>query len=267
MGVLRSTLWDFLFYRPSRYWLLDPELDTEEIVLKTHDNKKLVCLYIHTQVNIKRGVIFMLHGRGGNAATYARYAKPLVEEGFDVFITGLRGFGKSQGRPNHTNVVKDTVLALDYFLSLKDIKHHKKILWGLSLGGQTAIHLAGKYGNHFDALVTEGAVASFDHAVLDYYPGKVGSFFKWFTSAPYSAARDIETVENLPKLIIHSRDDQRILPRNADLIYNNAREPKFRLTIEGNHLHGLNKVNSERYIEAFKMIAAYRDKQKKLKLI
>ena len=257
MSLLQSAVWDFLFYRPSRNWLLDPELQTEEIVLNTTDNKQLVCLFVRSQSPIKRGAIFLIHGRGGNAAKYAKYAKPLIQEGFDVFIAGLRGFGKSGGRPNHRNVVNDSLVALEQFLSLDEVKGGKKILWGLSLGGQVAIHLAAKLPGAFDALVVEGAVASFEDAVKDYYPGRTGQFFRWFISSPYTAAHDIRELKNLPKLIIHSREDDRISAKNAETLFANAQEPKFQLTIEGSHLYGLNKQNSVAYIDAFKKVVEF----------
>jgi pimeloyl-ACP methyl ester carboxylesterase len=254
MISVRSSVWDYFFYRPSRTWLFQPDEHSREITVRTKDDKQLVCLFVQTRQRQKIGSVFILHGRGGNASVYAPYLKPLAEGGFDLFIVDWRGYGKSTGHPHHLNVIEDSSEALNYFLSLETVQPYKKILFGLSIGGHVAIHLAKKFPGSFDALVTEGAIASFDMAVKDYYPGFWGWFFQWFISLPYSAREDIRATGSLPKLIIHSADDRKILFKHAELLYDNAPEPKTLLRIGGQHLCGMNPPQTTIYLDAIKKL-------------
>ena len=254
MISVRSSLWDYFFYRPGRTWLFQSDEYSREIIIRTKEDKQLVCLFIQTRQRQKIGSVFILHGRGGNASVYAPYLKPLTEEGFDLFIVDWRGYGKSTGHPGHRNVIEDSSAALDCFLGLETVQPYKKILMGLSIGGHVAIHLAKKFPGRFDALITEGAIASFDMAVRDYYPGFWGWFFRWFISLPYSAREDIRNTGSLPKLIIHSADDRRISFRHAQLLYDNAPAPKTLFRIAGPHLCGMNPPQTGIYMDAIKKL-------------
>src|SRR5579875_3449853 len=65
---LRSGIWDRFFYCPSSSWYEDDSICSEEIILHTRDEKKLVCLYLNSNAVEKQGTIFLLHGREGNAS-------------------------------------------------------------------------------------------------------------------------------------------------------------------------------------------------------
>ena len=254
MPLLMPAVFNSFFYQPDRDWNICPDFFTEEITLTAPDGIKIVCLYIQSAAVKKSGAVFLLHGRAGNASRYSYYAKPLVREGFDVFIADWRGYGKSQGRPDHNNVAEDSKLALQYFFSRTGASQ-KKILWGLSLGGQVAIHLAKGFAGDFTALVTEGAISSFHRAAADYYHKALKIPFQLFVQKPYSAEHDIKETSRLPKLIIHSTEDKEISFKNAEILYQNASEPKVLLKIKGNHLYGLNRQNAPHYIREFKRMA------------
>lgn len=255
MSLPHSALLDSFFYQPNRDWNICPDFLTDEVVLNAGKACKIVCLYVHTPSIKKAGSIFLLHGRGGNASRYSYYAKPLIKEGFDVFIVDWRGYGKSGGHPDHMNVLEDSRLALNYFLSRSDEKKPKKIIWGLSLGGQVAIRLAREFPDRFDALVTEGSVCSFEQAATDYYHKVFKIPVRLFGKKGYSAEKDIKKIDHLPKLIIHSTEDKEISFKNAEILFQNAKEPKSLLRIKGNHLYGLNRQNATSYIQAIKKIS------------
>ncbi|HEY2721152.1 MAG TPA: alpha/beta fold hydrolase [Chitinophagaceae bacterium] len=251
MVLIKPNIFDSFFYRRDRTWNICPLHNTDEIALPATDGCKIVCLFVHSNTREKKGSIFLLHGRVGNASRYSYYVKPLVKEGFDIFIADWRGYGKSEGRANHLNVAEDSKLALMHFLSMKETRNSRKILWGLSIGGQVAIHLAKEFRGYFDALVTEGSISSFKQAARDYYHKALQVFVK----EPYSAAHDIKEIVDLPKLIIHSTEDNEISFQNAETLFRNAKEPKSLLKIKGNHLYGLNRKNAAAYIKEFKRVA------------
>src|SRR5687768_14889043 len=67
----------------------------EEINLKTKDQKRLHGLLFKTEA--PKGLIFYLHGNGGNVKSWGEVSNVYTALNYDVFILDYRGFGKSQG--------------------------------------------------------------------------------------------------------------------------------------------------------------------------
>lgn len=53
-----------------------------------------------------------------------------------------RGYGMSEGKPNQRGLQLDAQAALDHLLSRDDVDGNKVVVFGRSLGGAVAIHLA-----------------------------------------------------------------------------------------------------------------------------
>lgn len=56
-----------------------------------------------------------------------------------------RGYGLSEGRPSEAGLKLDAAAALQYVLSREDLATSKVVLFGRSLGGAVAIHLAAEH--------------------------------------------------------------------------------------------------------------------------
>ena len=67
----------------------------EEIYFKTKDHKNLHGLLF--KADATKGLIFYLHGNGGNVNSWGDVAHVYTELNYDVFIMDYRGCGKSEG--------------------------------------------------------------------------------------------------------------------------------------------------------------------------
>ncbi len=66
----------------------------------------------------------------------------MVEDGFQVVMVDVRGYGNSTGKPTHLNVAEDGQKMFNYLLTRSDIKNTKIYIYGASLGSEIATHLA-----------------------------------------------------------------------------------------------------------------------------
>jgi len=66
-----------------------------------------------------------------------------------------RGFGVSEGSPTQPGVCLDSQAALSFLLEQKEVDKNKIILFGHSLGGSVALHLAASNQGFFSAIVLE----------------------------------------------------------------------------------------------------------------
>lgn len=93
--------------------------------------------------------ILFCHGNGEHVAWLADDVLELQERfGVNVLVFDYRGYGKSQGSPGEDGILMDADAIYAWLVE----KHsnapieHQIILWGRSLGGAVAIHLAATRG-------------------------------------------------------------------------------------------------------------------------
>lgn len=232
-----------LFYFPVKEVEGLGEFNYEEIPLKVEDTVTVYGYFFKPETDSIKASVFFIHGSGGNVGRYTKMIKPLVEGGFQVYALDWRGFGKSNGRPLHTNVLEDTKTAFKNMLKREDVKPTKIVVLGQSLGGQVAVRLTKEFENKIDALVLDGSVASFptlaaDFAPIEFLRKRAESNPDDFNE-PYKAVEDIKDIKNTPKLIIQSSNDKVVTPVRGEMLFKNAREPKEFWQTEGEHIFTL----------------------------
>ncbi|SDJ92419.1 alpha/beta hydrolase [Microbulbifer yueqingensis] len=215
----------------------------EEIPLQVADGVTIYSYFFQPPTDSAKATIFFLHGSGGNVSLYLPAIRPLVEGGFQVYALDWRGFGKSGGKPTHTNVLNDSKTAFANMLSREDVQSKPVVVFGQSLGGQVAVRLTKDLEEQVAALVLDGSVASFptvaaDNAPVDFLRQRAESHPEEFHQ-PYIAAEDIREISATPKLIIQSSDDSNVRPERGQTLFANAREPKAFWQTEGRHIHTL----------------------------
>lgn len=234
---------DLRFYFPVKK--VDPvEGPHQEVWLKTPEGLKLHSLLLEPAGEAK-ATLLCLHGAGGNASRYVKLARPLVDAGYRVFILDWRGFGLSEGKPGHRQVLEDSQLALDHVLAREDVKGAPVLLWGLSLGGQVAIELARRNEGRIAGLVTEGAATSFADLAADHTPQPMKALLHLVVKGPYEAKQSIAQLKRTPKLLIQSRDDKDVLFERGQDLFARAQEPKSFWEISGKHLDGTQEHGEE----------------------
>ena len=174
-------------------------------MLKSADGKNIHHFLIKPQSNPK-ATIFVFHGSGSKVANWTKLLRPLLEDGYQLFLMEYRGFGGSEGNASHETVAADAHRAFLYLVGREDVKDKPLLILGQSYGGQLAINVAARYPEEVDALVTEGAFTSFRNIAV-YSTPWIGKPFTWaFFRNPYSSVKCIQKAA-MPKLIIHSQED------------------------------------------------------------
>ena len=231
---------DGRFYFPSKILQFPPNLLYEEVLLST-DTVSLSCIFLKPAFKSKATILF-IHGDSGNVSKYLFMVMPLVESGYQVFMIDFRGYGKSTGKPTHLNIAHDGQFVFDYFLKRKDVRGTKIIIYGASIGTQGAVHLAKNNQHKIAALVLDGTMSSFTDIAIAHSPKSQEDTIRKYLVSPYSAKEDIKSIRNLPKLFIHSKDDEQIPFDEGELVYRNALNPKSFFKYRGKHLQAM-RVN------------------------
>ena len=150
--------------------------------------------------------------------------------GCSVFIFDYRGYGRSQGRPSEKGLYLDARAAYDYLLSRK-ILSEQIIGYGESLGGAAIIDLAS--GAPIKALIAESAFSSAKDMIQHIYP----YLPYWIFASRMDSVSKIKLLK-IPKLIIHSKNDEIVPYRLGKKLFDAAPEPKEFLEIRGGHNSG-----------------------------
>jgi len=64
----------------------------------------------------------------------------------NVYVISYRGYGRSEGYPNERGLCIDAQAAFSYLISRPDVDPEKIFIFGRSLGGAVAVHLAKELG-------------------------------------------------------------------------------------------------------------------------
>lgn len=226
---------DQRFYFPVKK--LEPlDVPYEDVWLTAKDGSRLHGVLLQPAGTAK-ATLLCLHGAGGNAGRYVKLARPLVAAGYRVLILDWRGYGRSEGKPGHVQVLEDSQVALEHVLGREDVKGAPVVLWGLSLGGQVALELARRNEGRVDALVLEGAATGFADLAADHSPQPMRTLLRLVVKGPYDAKEAIAALERTPKLLIQSRDDRDVPYARGQDLFARAREPKRWWETTGAHLH------------------------------
>ncbi len=231
-----------MLYYPTREIEATPAdigLAFEEVTVSTRDGVVLSAWYVPSRN--ERGVILFCHGNAGNISHRLDSIRIFHDLGLSVLIFDYRGYGKSHGSPTEQGTYLDAEAVWEYLVNLKGIPPGKIVIFGRSLGGAVAAHLAATH--EAGTLIVESgftSVPDLGATHFPYLPVRLISRFRY---------RTIDKVEKIvvPKLFIHSPQDE-IVPYSQGLqLFARAAEPKEFLEIVGGHNDGF-LVSGEKYI-------------------
>lgn len=177
--------------------------------------------YFYSQENVSAWIIF-LHGYRGcctNMLKYMEHFRGLG--GFNLLTVDLRGHGKRNEKyfaPGSTAETDDVMQWVQWIKSKKKEAHI--VLFGVSLGGATAINTAGRNPLSIDGVITDSAPSSFVAMIKRIMRHKCGflsnliiplvslcvRIFAKFKIEETSSIEQAAKV-NCPILLIHSKDD------------------------------------------------------------
>ena len=220
----------------------DIGLSYREVTFKTSDHVSIHGWFVGQGRD--RDVVLFCHGNAGNISHRLDSFHVFDYLGLDTFIFDYRGYGKSEGSPSEKGTYLDVEAAWKYLVETEKINPNRIILFGRSLGGAVAAHLA--VSVKANALILESTFTSIPDVGAQAYPFlpvRLLSRYRYDT-------RSVLPRIHLPVLVVHSPDDEIIPYNHGRALFEIANEPKQFLKIFGGHNEGF--VNSkEIYIAGF----------------
>ncbi len=226
-----------LLYRPSdeiRQTPADFDIKYEDIDFKTSDGVMLNGWFVPA-VNSK-GVILYNHGNTENIGRRVDMISLFNELGYTVFIYDYRGYGKSMGRSMGLTTERGTYIdaraAWDFLRVKKGFKGNEIIIYGHSLGGPIASHLATEV--EAAALVLDSTFTSITELVQEKAPIIP---VKVLTDFHYDNIDYLKEVDEAV-LVVHSPEDELIPIAHARAVYDSIKGEKRFLETLGKHDNG-----------------------------
>jgi esterase/lipase len=171
-----------------------------ENTIKTSDGNTLSAGLFTTPNHT--GMIFYLHGNGGNIQSWGNVAQYYNRLGYDVFMPDYPGYGKSTGQLTSTAQLFKAASAAYAFIKPNYPEKHIVIL-GYSIGTGPAAWLASQ--NHPQKLILLAPYYSLTDMVHKYYP-YVPAFILKYQINTYQYIQHI----NAPLTIFHGDKDEMI---------------------------------------------------------
>lgn len=194
---------------------------------------------------IRQCTLLFFHGNAGNIGDRLGRIELFFHMGFkNIFIVDYRGYGRSQGRPSEEGIYKDALAAYDYLLTRSDVDREHIIVYGASLGGAAAVDLASK--RRLGALIVDSSFTNAADMAKIYYP-----FIPAFLiQTKLDSLAKIKSIA-VPKLFIHSLDDETVPISLGRKLYEAACGPKEFLQITGGH-NEAHIFDQEKYVTQIK---------------
>ncbi len=222
-----------MLYYPTREIVATPVaigLAYDDIALKTSDGLKISAWYV--PASHARGTLLFCHGNAGNISHRLDSIRLFHELNLSVLIFDYRGYGGSEGVPGEKGTYLDAEAAWDYLTKEKGFDPSRIVIFGRSLGGAVAAELAMQH--EAGGLVIESgftSVPDLGSRLFPHLPVRLISRFQ------YATIKKIGRI-SMPKLIIHSPDDEIIPFQQGMQLFERAGEPKSFLEIRGGHNEG-----------------------------
>jgi len=242
-----------LYYSSKKIEFTPAELDLryEDVFFRTADGVELHGWFVPlalakggqtTALRPEEGAlatILYCHGNAGNISHRVEIAKMFNERKMNFFIFDYRGFGKSKGWPTEKGTYLDAQAAYDYLVGRQDIDRNRIVIFGKSLGAAIAIDLASKV--KAAALISESSFTSTKDMARAIYPLLP---FWLFLKPSYNAYAKIAKID-VPKLIIHSRDDEIVPFSQGQRLFAKAKPAKEFYVMRGGHNDAFYIYNAE----------------------
>ena len=241
--------WDTTSYAPGT--LIVPRI--EDCQIKASDGVSLDSWFCTPMRRTPAGLIpvpttltiLFFHGNGGNITNRLNLIQKMMTFPVRVLIVDYRGYGKSEGAPSEQGLYRDADAAWDYLTVHRHIPPGKIVIYGESLGGAVAIHLAAKV--YPAGLITQSTFTSMIAMAARQMPF-VPSVFVGVQMNSLQTIRKIDC----PKLMIHSTGDDLIPYAMGQQLYQAAPEPKTFFTVHGPTHVEMMSTHSKDYADALR---------------
>jgi fermentation-respiration switch protein FrsA (DUF1100 family) len=209
-------------YFPTRQIQANPSLvglNYEDIYIVTDDQVRIHGWFIPCEG--ASGTILIFHGNGGNIGDRVAWIEMLHTLGKHIFIIDYRGYGRSEGKPFEKGLYWDARAAHAWWERERKPRGEKLILFGESLGGAVAAHLAAKVAP--SGLILQSTFTSARDMAKTMFP--LG-LLRPLVNVRFDSAEAIASV-TCPKLIIHGMQDEIVPFRLGKKLFELAPAPKL----------------------------------------
>lgn len=200
------------------------------------DGEYINCWHFKNLGGPEADTIIFYHGNAGNIFQREYVVEICRQFKRNLLLVDYRGFGRSSSYPSTAGCCQDGIAAYKYLSS--QINPNKIIIWGESLGGGVATHVASKY--QCKSLILMCTFSSIDDAIRyseKPIPGKsiLASMLPMFIDCMPSKDK-LKKISCTPIAIIHSDEDELIHKKCAEINYNSiGHECKTMINIKGGH--------------------------------
>jgi fermentation-respiration switch protein FrsA (DUF1100 family) len=214
---------------------VDISYTIESVMFTNRVGNKLNGWMLKSRTVVPTHTLLHFHGNTGSILGQFSAIKPLLNQGFQIFVFDYSGFGFSEGNVTRKNLLTDGVDAVAYLKTREDVKNKKLLLYGQSYGGHLSVCVAAKTQNNIDGLIVEGGFSN--HKDLSAQGAKpfVAFMSRIFVKEIYAATKQVKQYKK-PLLIIHSTDDKVIPFTMGKKVYEKANAPKEFFEVKGEHL-------------------------------
>jgi fermentation-respiration switch protein FrsA (DUF1100 family) len=249
-----------LFY-PSAALVRTPAdlgLAYRDVALRAEDGVALHGWWLEAEAPV-RGTVLFLHGNAENISTHIASVYWLPRSGYQVLLLDYRGFGRSAGRAQLTGVLADVRAAFDWLGREPAVAGRPLYLLGQSVGASLGGFVVGSEARLRVQL--SGVLLDSGFARLGWIAREVAARgaltwalqwpIAWSMPRGYDLLDVAGDIQPVPLLLMHGRDDRIVPYRHAEALYAVAREPRFLLSYDGDHIAGFRDAGIRAAVLAF----------------
>ncbi len=250
MSLTKKALDSFIesqIFFPDPYLICTPAemgLDFEDVWFETSDGVRLHGWMVPSAPS--SALLLFCHGNAGNISHRVDNIRRLHGIGLSVFIIDYRGYGLSQGRISESGFYLDADAAYEVARKRADSGGLKLVIFGRSLGGVAAVHLASRRpcsGVILESTFTHMAAMAQEHFPLPVPQGLLRERLNSLDKIGQVTA---------PVLFFHGDCDD-IVPLRLGLeLYEATTAPKAFITLAGAGHNDTYFVGGQQYFTKFK---------------
>ncbi|KAL3233124.1 hypothetical protein RNJ44_05040 [Nakaseomyces bracarensis] len=191
----------------------------KDLKLTTKDGIELQAWDMRNEETKSKTTVIILCPNAGNIG----YFIPIIEIfykqlGLNVFIYSYRGYGYSMGTPSEEGLKLDADRVMSYLATDEFHKTNKFVLYGRSLGGANAIHIASKFYQLCDAVILENTFLSIRKVIPYIFPWL--SRFAFMCHEVWDSESTMPSCnKDIPYLFLSGLEDEIVPPQHMKDLY------------------------------------------------
>ena len=190
--------------------------DYEDVWITTQDGVRIFAWFIRAKTNSRAAPTLMFfHGNAGTIAERLPNAEGLIgNANCNVLLCEYRGYGTSQGDPTEAGLKADAQGALDHLRGRKDIDTDNLFVFGRSLGGAVAIHLAHANEGALRGVIVENTFTCIREMAVGLFPFLAALPSEWLEALLENKWHSDELIGQLkvPFLFLAGKQDEIVPP-------------------------------------------------------